>query len=211
MSAWTRGVAAAGALAVVLTLAGCEGGSSKSDRKSGGSSSATESGSGSESGPDGAGDEKTTFKLGEESPAIESDMQASKGATYTLTPTRVTTGTKADMDGSGLKKDDKDGPKIPVYVWTKITHKTGAPMEIGDMDDDLVVRTDKGTRTRALIVILGEAKWPDCPAPETDKKLSPGQSQEICKAFLVPEGEKAAAVEVTRGFYKKPLEWPAAG
>ncbi|MEU2180347.1 hypothetical protein [Streptomyces thermolilacinus] len=212
MSAWTRGAAAAGALALVLTLAGCQDGSSRSDRKGGGNSSSSETDSGSGSGGEsGSGDEKTTYQMGEESPEIESDMKASSGATYTLTPTRVTTGTKADMDASGLKKDGKDGPKIPVYVWTKVTHRSGTPMEVGDMDDDLVVRTDKGTRTRALIVILGEAKWPDCPAPETDKKLSPGQSEEICKAFLVPEGEKAAAVEVTRGFYKKPLEWPAAG
>ncbi|MEU7565421.1 hypothetical protein [Streptomyces fradiae] len=209
MAAWTRAVAAAGALAVVLTAAGCDGGSSKADGKGGGSSaSGSASGSG---GGSGGEDEKTTYRLGEESPEVESDMQASKDARYTLTPLRVKTGTKADMDGSGLKKDDKDGPKVPVYVWAKVTHKSGTPMEVGDMDGDLAVRTDKGTRTRALIVLLGEAKWPDCPAPDTEKKLAPGQSAEICKAFLVPEGEKAAAVEVTRGFYKKPLEWPAAG
>ncbi|MEU2247966.1 hypothetical protein [Streptomyces sp. NPDC019224] len=77
--------------------------------------------------------------------------------------------------------------------------------------DDLIVKTDKGERTKALIVIMGEAKWPNCPAPDTRKKLSAGQSEKICKAFLIPEGQKAAAVQLSRGFTKEPLEWPVTG
>ncbi|MFJ8691485.1 hypothetical protein [Streptomyces roseolilacinus] len=207
MSAWTRGAAAAGALALVLTLAGCDGGTgtgAKGGKGPGAGATATGSGPGAE-------DERTTYRLGEESPEAESDMQASSGARYTVTPTRVRTGTKADMDASGLKKDEKDGPQVPVYVWAELTHKSGKPMKVGDMDDDLVVRTDKGARTRALLVLFGEAKWPDCPAVDTEKQLGPGQSEKICTAFLIPEGQKAAAVELTRGFYKKPLEWPVTG
>lgn len=41
-------------------------------------------------------------------------MQASSGAGHTVAPTRVRTGTKADMDASGLKGDEKDGPRAPV-------------------------------------------------------------------------------------------------
>ncbi|MGW0844274.1 hypothetical protein ACWD26_29870 [Streptomyces sp. NPDC002787] len=155
-----------------------------------------------------AAKEKTTFRLGEASPAQESQMQNSAGATYTVTPTRVATGTKADMDNSGLEQDKKDGPKVPVYVWSTLTHKSGKAMALGDMDDDLVVKTDAGQRTRALIVLLGQAKWPDCPAFDPDKKLAPGQSERICTAFLIPQGQKAAAVELTQGFYKEPLVWP---
>jgi hypothetical protein len=201
MRTWTRAVpAAAGVLALGLALIGCNDlGSGKSRAKS--SSEASDSGSG-------ASDGKETFRLGEASPEKESDMQASAGAKYTVTPTKVQTGTKADMDNSGLKKDEKDGPQIPVYVWSTLTHKSGKAMEIGDMDDDLVVKTVNGQRTRALIVLMGEAKWPNCPAPDTDKKLSAGQSEKICTAFLIPEGQKAAAVELTQGFYKEPLEWP---
>ncbi|MFD9220171.1 hypothetical protein ACFWDI_09170 [Streptomyces sp. NPDC060064] len=201
MRTWTRAMpAAVGALAVGLALTGCnDSGSSKS--RAGSGSHASDSGSD-------ASDGKKTFRLGEASPEEESDMQKSSGAKYTVTPTKVQTGTKADMDNSGLKKDSKDGPQIPVYVWSTLTHKSGKAMEIGDMDDDLVVKTVNGRRTRALIVLMGEAKWPNCPAPDTDKKLSAGQSEKICSAFLIPEGQKATAVELTQGFYKEPLEWP---
>ncbi|MFF3456975.1 hypothetical protein ACFYXH_22100 [Streptomyces sp. NPDC002730] len=201
MRTWTRAIpAAVCALALGLALTGCnDSGSSKS--RAGSGSHATDSGSD-------ASDGKKTFRLGEASPEKESDMQKSSGAKYTVTPTKVQTGTKADMDNSGLKKDTKDGPQIPVYVWSTLTHKSGKAMEIGDMDDDLVVKTVNGQRTRALIVLMGEAKWPNCPAPDTDKKLSAGKSEKICTAFLIPEGQKAAAVELTQGFYKEPLEWP---
>lgn len=151
--------------------------------------------------------QSSTFRLGDASPVQESQMQNSRGATYTVTPTKVVTGTKADFENSGLEQDKEDGPQVPVYVWSTLTHKSGKPMALGDMDDDAVVRTDAGQRTRALIVLLGQAKWPNCPAFDSDKKLVAGQSQRICSAFLIPQGQKAAAVELTQGFYKKPLEW----
>ncbi|MFG3496776.1 hypothetical protein [Streptomyces sp. NPDC047886] len=204
MRRWTRAVpAVAGAVALAVVLTGCgDSGAGKKSRGSGSSDSGAAGASGAE--------DKQTFRLGEASPPKESDMKASSGAMYTVTPTKVVTGTPADMKNSGLKPDEKDGPQVPVYVWSTLTHKSGKIMEVGDMDDDLVVRTDRGQRTRALIVILGEATWPDCPAPDRDKKLSAGQSERICTAFLIPEGQKAAAVELTQGFYKEPLEWPVA-
>ncbi|MFF8284478.1 hypothetical protein ACF1DY_04520 [Streptomyces albus] len=204
MRTWTRAVpVTAGALVLALAVTGCN---SDTGKKGHGKSDTSSSSSG--GGSDSSSEDKTSYRLGEASPVQKSDEAKSKGATFTVTPTKVQTGTKADMDNSGLEKDKDDKPKIPVYVWSTLTHKSGKPMEIGDMDDDLVVKTDKGTRTRALIVLLGEAKWPNCPAPDTSKELNPGQSEKICTAFLVPEGEKAAAVELSRGFYKKPLEWP---
>lgn len=152
--------------------------------------------------------EKSTFRLGEASPVQESTMQDSRGAAYTVTPTKVVTGTKDDFDHSGLEQDKEDGPQVPVYIWSTLTHKSGKPMALGNMDDDLVVRTDSGQRTRALIVLLGQAKWPNCPPFDSDEKLAAGQSKSICTAFLVPQSQKAAAVELTQGYYKKPLQWP---
>jgi hypothetical protein len=154
-----------------------------------------------------AAEEKTKFKLGESSPAQESQMQASAGATFTVKPTRVVLGTKADIDRSGLDLDREDGPRVPVYVWSTFTHKTGPAMALGDMDDDLAVKTDTGERTRALIDLLGQAKWPHCPPFDPDKELAAGQSESICSVFLVPQGQKAAAVELSQGFYAEPLEW----
>ncbi|MFF4694531.1 hypothetical protein [Streptomyces chattanoogensis] len=199
MRTWTRAVpAAVGALALAVALTGCNHSGSGKGRHSSGSHA---SGSGSDT-----SDGKTAYRLGEASPPQESTMQKSKGSKFTVTPTKVQAGTKADMDNSGLEKQ-KD-PKVPVYVWSTLTHQSGKAMEIGDMDDDLIVKTDKGARTKALIVIMGEAKWPNCPAPDTQKKLSAGQSEKICTAFLIPEGQKPAAVELSQGYYKKPLEWP---
>ncbi|WP_406447430.1 hypothetical protein OG782_01230 [Streptomyces sp. NBC_00876] len=194
MRTWTRAVPAAmGAVVLAVVLSGCNG---------------TDSAGGGNSGSD-SSKEKTTYRLGEASPPQESTMQKSKDSKFTVTPTKVETGTKADMDKSGLDKNKDDGPQVPVYVWATVTHKSGKAMEVGDMDDDLVVKTDKGERTKALIVIMGEATWPNCPAPDTAKRLSPGQSEKICQAFLIPEGQKAAAVQLSQGFYKDPLEWPA--
>ncbi|POX36224.1 hypothetical protein C3486_34730 [Streptomyces sp. Ru73] len=201
MRAFTRAVpAAAGVLALAVALTGCNG--SGSGKKGHGSGSHA-----SDSGSD-ASDAKKSYRLGEASPPQESSMQDSKGSTYTVTPTKVQTGTKADMANSGLEKEKDEKPKVPVYVWSTLTHKSGKAMEVGDMDDDLIVKTDKGERTKALIVLMGEAKWPNCPAFDRSKKLNAGQSEKICTAFLIPEGQKAAAVELGQGFYKEPLEWP---
>lgn len=194
MRTWTRAVPAAmSALALAVVLTGCNGSDSGKDGLGSGS---------------GSSDGKTTYRLGEASPPQESTMQKSKDSTFTVTPTKVETGTKADMDQSGLEKDKGEAPKVPVYVWTTLTHKSGKAMEVGDMDDDLIVKTDKGERTKALLVIMGEATWPNCPAPDTGRELSAGQSEKICTAFLIPEGQKAAAVELSQGFYDDPLEWP---
>ncbi|WP_246102570.1 hypothetical protein [Streptomyces piniterrae] len=151
---------------------------------------------------------KTAYQLGEASPPQKSHMQKTANSTFTVTPTKVQTGTKADMDNSGLEKKKGEKPTIPVYVWSTLTHKSGQALDINDMDSDLIVRTNGGQRTRALIVIMGDAKWPNCPAPDSEKKLSAGQSEKICTAFLIPEGQKAAAVELSQGFQAAPLEWP---
>lgn len=201
MRTWTRAVpAAVGVMALTVALAGCNDSGSGKHRSSSGSHS-SDAGSGSS-------DDRTTYSLGEASPPQESSMQETKGSTFTVTPTKVQTGTEADMDNSGLEKDKDEKPKIPVYVWSTLTHKTGKAMQVGDMDDDLIVKTDKGERTKALIVLMGTAKWPNCPEPDTEKKLSAGQSEKVCTAFLIPKGQQAAAVELSRGFSKEPLEWP---
>ncbi|MFR0367527.1 hypothetical protein [Streptomyces sp. MCC20] len=183
---------AAGAVTLAVTLTGCN--NSESVKNQGGSETQS-------------ADSKSVYRLGEASPPQESTMQKSKGATFTVTPTKVQTGTKAEVDGSGLQLDKSDGPQVPVYVWATLTHKSGAAMTVGDMDDDLVVATDKGQRTKALIVLMGQAKWPNCPASDTEKQLSGGQSAKICNVFLVPEGQKASTVELTQGYYNDPLKW----
>lgn len=37
---------------------------------------------------------------------------------------------------------------MPVFGWSKPTQVSGKPMELAAMDDDLVVRTAAGPRTR---------------------------------------------------------------
>ncbi|MFJ4623642.1 hypothetical protein [Streptomyces sp. NPDC088812] len=179
--------ALAGALVLVTGLAGCTGVGS-------GSSDAQPSG--------GASTSRTTLRLGEASPVQESVASASKGARYTVAVTQVQTGTEADMDNSGLEQDATDQPTIPVYVRATLSHKGGKAMRIGDMTTDLMIN-----RTRALIVIMGRATWPDCPLFDTEKKLSAGQSEKVCQVFLIPAGEKPAAVELWQGYYNDPLRW----
>ncbi|WP_412075670.1 hypothetical protein ACLF6K_07170 [Streptomyces xanthophaeus] len=197
---WTRAAwAAISGVTLTVALTGCSG---------------VELGKGwgdSSSSPSPSAIAKKTFRLGEASPEKESGMLRSADAKYTVTPTRVETGTKADMEGSGLQNDDKDGAQIPVYVWSTLTHKSGTAMEIGDMDNDLVIKTDTGHRTGPLFVFMGSAKWPNCPETDDSKQLSAGQSEKVCTAFLIPEGRTAAAVEVTRGFHAEPLRWPVTG
>ncbi|WP_216586555.1 hypothetical protein [Streptomyces brasiliscabiei] len=195
MRTWTRAVPAAmGALALAVALSGCNDSASGKDSGSAGAKASAA--------------KKASYRLGEASPPQESTMQASKGATYTVTPTKVRMGTQADMKNSGVQLDKSDGPQVPVYVSATLTHKSGKAMTVGDMDDDLVVATDKGQRTKALIVLMGQAKWPSCPASDTEKHLSGGQSAKICSVFLVPEGQKASAVELAQGYYNDPLKWP---
>ncbi|MFI6288464.1 hypothetical protein ACIBCM_27585 [Streptomyces sp. NPDC051018] len=195
MRRWIRAVPAV--VGVVALAAGVTGCTDKSGEKKGKARASAPA------------EEKTAYRLGEASPPQESTQTASDGAMFTVTPTRVATGTKTDMDNSGLQKDEKNGPQIPVFVWTTLTHKSGPAMEVDDMDDDLVVRTAAGMRTKALLVMFGKAEWRNCPDAADGKKLSAGQSAQICTAFLVPEGQTAAAVELTQGWHKKPLEWAA--
>jgi hypothetical protein len=200
MYMWTRAVPAAlGALILAVALSGC--GDSGTGNKDLSDSGAAATG-------DNASDGKTTYRLGEASPPQEHTMQKYKGSTFTVTPTKVETGTKADLEASGLQLDESDNSKVPVYVSATLTHKSGKAMAVGDLDDDLIVRTDKDERARSLIVLMGQAKWPNCPSADTEKQLSAGQSESICNVFLIPQGQKAAAVELTQGFTAAPLEWP---
>ncbi|ULR52360.1 hypothetical protein [Streptomyces deccanensis] len=151
---------------------------------------------------------QTVYRLGEASPPQESSMTRSKGSTFTVAPVKVETGTKTDMENSGLKLDKSDGPQVPVYVTVKYAHESGKAMRLGDMDDDLVVKTSGNQRTKALLVLLGQATWPNCPTPDTEKQLGAGQSETVCTAFLIPASQTPAAVELTQGYYNPSLEWP---
>jgi hypothetical protein len=111
--------AAVGALALAVVLTGCNGsGSDKGQDDSGSPASA------------GKASADITYRLGEASPPQESTMQRSQGSTFTVTPTKVQTGTKAEVDDSGLQLDKRDGPQVPVYVWATLTHKSGKPMPV---------------------------------------------------------------------------------
>ncbi|MFE0364736.1 hypothetical protein [Streptomyces griseoaurantiacus] len=185
-----------GALALAAALTGCNKETSSSGTAGSGSQAKETSNS------------KTTYTLGEASPPQESTMQKTKGAKYTVTPTKVRTGTAADLKNSGLDLDAKEADQVPVYVSVTLTHQSGKAMTVGDMDEGLTVKTDKDERARALLVLMGQAKWPNCPEPDTEKQLSAGESADICKVFLIPARQKAAAVELTQGFYSEPLQWP---
>ncbi|MFF8195113.1 hypothetical protein ACF05L_30590 [Streptomyces bobili] len=189
MRTWTtRAVpAVVGALTLAAALTGCN--DSATDKTKGTST-------------------KTVYRLGEASPPQNSSMTRSKDSTFTVTPIKVETGTKADVENSGLKLDASDGAQVPVYVTVKYSHESGKAMPLGDMDDDLVVKTSGNQRTKALLVLLGQATWPNCPAPDTQKQLGAGQSETVCTAFLIPASQTPAAVELTQGYYNPPLEWP---
>ncbi|MFJ8210291.1 hypothetical protein [Streptomyces sp. NPDC096033] len=200
MRTWKRAaLAATGAVAAVAVLAGCNG---LGPGKAGGAPSERAGG--------GAGVKKA-YRLGEAGPLHESPKLNSQDARFTVAPLEVRTGTETDMQNSGLQKDDKDGPQIPVFVWSTLTHKSGTPMELGDMDNDIMIRTESGLRTRALIVMMGSAKWADCPPVQSTKTLGPGQSEKVCTAFLIPAGQKPAAVELFRGYNAEPAQWPLGG
>ncbi|MDX3434367.1 hypothetical protein PV664_36705 [Streptomyces sp. ME01-18a] len=188
MYMWTRAVPAVLSALAIAALSGCSGSGTPTtgDKESGG---------------------QMTYRLGEASPPQKHTMQKYKGGTFTVTPTKVETGTKADLEASGLQLDASDVSKIPVYVSATLTHKSGKAMAIGDLDDDLVVRTNKDERSRSLVVLMGQAKWPNCPAVDFEKLLRSGQSESICSVFLIPEGQKPATVELTQGFTSAPLEW----
>ncbi|MFB4424312.1 hypothetical protein C5F59_024920 [Streptomyces sp. QL37] len=192
---WIRTVpAAAAALALAVVLTGCD---DSAPAKGGNSPS-----------PDATKD-KTSFRLGEPSPLQDSMLTTSADSKYTVTPTKVQMGTAADLDNSGLDTAELPGPRVPVYVWSTLAHKSGkTAMKIDEMDNSLVIRTDRGDRTKALFVLMGDATWPNCPAPDSEKKLNVGESAKICTAFLITRGERAEAVELTQGFSGETLEWP---
>ncbi|MGW7147126.1 hypothetical protein ACWGII_08835 [Streptomyces sp. NPDC054855] len=184
---------------LAVTLSGCGGSETGQEVRSDSDSAAT---------GDQASDRKTTYSLGQESPPQKNTMQKYKDSTFTVTPKKVRTGTKADLEASGLQVDESDRSKVPVYVSVTLAHKSGKGMAVGDLDDDLMVRTDKGDRARSLIVLMGQVKWPNCPTANPEKELRTGQSASICNVFLIPRDQNPVAVELAQGFNAMPLEWP---
>lgn len=155
-------------------------------------------------------EQQTSFRLGEASPPQEHE-RSNEGATttYTITPTQVETGTKADLQNSGLDLDDLKGPRIPIFVRSTLTVTDGDPLQIRLMTGDLAIRTTHGERTKALLVWWGEATWPNCPEHNAEKKVAKGKPEEICTTFLVTPDSKPEAVELGQGWYNGPLEWSA--
>ncbi len=41
--------------------------------------------------------------------------------------------------------------------------------------------------------------------------MSGGRSEKVCTAFLIPAGQKPAAVELFRGYNAEPAQWPLGG
>lgn len=191
---WTRALpVAAGALALAVALTGCEGGK-KSDDKSA-------------SGSGGSDEKKTSFELGESSPTQTNDGAKAEGK-WTVTPTKAETGTAKELADSGLDRKS-EGPEVPIFVWSTLRHQGGDPMTVREMKTDINVKSDSGARVGELIVLMGDAKWrDDCPASDGEKKLKKGNVEKVCTVYLVPKGQKVAAVEVSQGFQSPPLEWP---
>ncbi|MDJ1131737.1 hypothetical protein [Streptomyces iconiensis] len=197
---WSRALpVAAGAVVLAVALTGCDGkkgGDHKSDAGSGGSG-----------GSGGTDEKKTSFQLGEASPTQTNDGAKAKGK-WTVTPTKAETGTEKELAASGLDREDEK-PEVPVFVWSTLRHQGGDPMTVRDMKTDINVKTDGGKRVGELIVLMGDAKWrDDCPAVDAEKKLKKGDVEKVCTVYLVPKGQKAAAVELSQGFHSPPLEWP---
>ncbi|MFJ3973414.1 hypothetical protein ACIPYR_35450 [Streptomyces parvus] len=190
MRRWRSAVSTVSALALAVALSGCN---DTDDSKSVQSEA----------------EQQTSFRLGEaSSPQEYEGSKKSDTTTYTVTPTRVETGTEADMKNSGLDLDELEGPRIPIFVRSTLTVTDGNPLQIRVMAGDLAMRTAQGERTKALLVMWGEATWPNCPDHNAEKKVVKGKPQEICTTFLVTRGSKPDAVELGQGWYKDPLEWP---
>ncbi|MCF3182273.1 hypothetical protein IPZ70_20315 [Streptomyces polychromogenes] len=43
------------------------------------------------------------------------------------------------------------------------------------------------------------------------RPVSGGRSEKVCTAFLIPAGQKPAAVELFRGYNAEPAQWPLGG
>ncbi|WP_371621597.1 hypothetical protein OG245_00825 [Streptomyces sp. NBC_01116] len=78
---------------------------------------------------------------------------------------------------------------------------------IRQMVGDLDLRTEQGDRTKALLVMVGEANCPE-PEPEPEKEVSRGQSEKICTTFLITRDDEPAAVELIQGWHSDLPEWP---
>lgn len=149
------------------------------------------------------------LRMGQPSATQPPDGMRNAGE-WTVTPQKAVTGTPEDMANSGLtrNKAGKDEPKVPVFVWSTLHHTKGGALKVRTMKRGLLVRTDEETRTKELQVLVGNAKWRgDCPPVVDDMELKSGQQVKICTVYLIPEGEKAEAVEID-GYSGPDQIWP---
>ena len=164
----TRHIASLAGLALVLGLTACGGG-----------------------GGDGGG---STHALGEEVVVEHTQSGGGAGAPKTMlgiTVLAVRKGTQDELKQGGFTLDPEEQERTPYYVDARYANK--GSQAVKDVPDVSLEDEDGNLITGTVIISLGGPPFAKCPKNDDDD-LAPGESQESCTLFLVPEGKEPSKV-----------------
>lgn len=140
---------------------------------------------------DGGGE---SLAIGQE--AVVEHTQSSGGAgapktTLGVTVLKVRKGTQAELEEGGFTLDPEEQQTTPYYVDARYENQGSAAVK--DVPDVSLEDQDGNLISGTVIISLGGPPFEHCPKND-DNDLAPGESQESCTLFLVPEGREPARV-----------------
>jgi hypothetical protein len=122
-----------------------------------------------------------------------------------LAPLRVrvtwVAGNRGDLTGFQLDAQSRQG--TPTYVSFELTNLAGHPLDTSGFAGRFVVTNGAGERA-LLVNLIGD--FPKCEGYPPDS-LPPGASAKGCSVFMLPQGQKVAAVSLFSGPDYAKLTW----
>jgi hypothetical protein len=136
----------------------------------------------------------STLALGQEAVVEHTQNTGGAGAPKTtlgVTVLKITKGTQAELKEGGFTLDPEEQEATPYYVDAR--YENQGSQAVKDVPDVSLEDQDGNLITGTVIISLGGPPFEKCPKNDDDD-LAPGESQESCTLFLVPEGKEPSKV-----------------
>lgn len=118
--------------------------------------------------------------------------QGDDGGTITVTVSKITKGTAADLEQ--LEDADKYTDYTPVYVEYTMTGTDGSGELGGDILDDVDPITSDGNKAGTL-VIVGTSPFEKCDSNSIPDDFGPGDTETTCQVAMLSSGQEIGGAQ----------------